>query len=380
MKKIIYILTIVFFSFNVVSHAQCAFTHTEAGNTTTLNYPWTLVGNYSLDSVHIDYGDGNSILQVMPVPTSVQHTYTNAGTYNVCLTRYLSLVGNPSPIVCTFCDSVTISALPITCFSFPDFSSTHSGLQYSFTSTGFCYSCVSQTYRWDFGDGTILNNANPNENHTYTQPGTYNACLIVTGTSASNSICTDTICYSINIPPPCLMQPSFNYTINGQSVTFQGMISWAGSCWLNTYSWNFGDGSNYAGILNPTHVYTFPGTYTVCFSVEGDDLYYSTTHANYTCITIQVVGGLGLNQSTKQYLQVYPNPANNWLYIHLPTNEKSQQLRLYDMFGRMIQHVSLQQNKAETYTLTLSKVSAGIYTLQLETDSGTYNTKVYIQQ
>lgn len=385
MKKWLYILTFLFFCFNVVSKAQCAYTHTEAGNTTTLNYSWVLIGIYSLDSVRIDFGDGNNLLQVLPVPTTAQHTYTNPGTYNVCLTRYLSIVGNPTPIVCTFCDSVTITPLPTPCWSFPDFTMNNSstGPLFSFTSTGICYSCVSQTYLWDFGDGGTSNLPNPT--HTYTQPGQYNVCLIVTGTSVSNITCTDTICHTVVIQPPCYWHPSFAYSINGQTVDFSSWISSGiGYCSFNSCSWNFGDGSNIVTTSSPnstlSHFYPFPGTYTVCLTVHGDDLFYGNTFSNDTCIAITILGAnLGLNQPTKQALSVYPNPAHDWLYIQLPTNENTQGLRVFDMYGRVIQEVSLNQHHAETYSLKLPSVSAGIYTLKLETDRGIYYAKVHIE-
>lgn len=53
------------------------------------------------------------------------------------------------------------------------------------------------TYLWDFGDGTLLSNAQ-NPVHTYTSPGTYIACLTV----SDNTGCNSTICQPLTITTP----------------------------------------------------------------------------------------------------------------------------------------------------------------------------------
>lgn len=292
MKKIVFILAIALFSFNQVVKAQCAYTHFEVGNTTTLSYMWPIALIYTLDSVRINFGDGNSILQTMPVPSMAQHTYANPGVYNVCLTRYLSMIGNPTPIPCTYCDSIYIGGLPTNCNASSSFFFVNNGLSYNFISSGTCLNCATTQYTWDFGDGTILTNGTANETHNYAAPGFYNVCLTINGVAANNTTCTNTSCQAIAVtanPAPCAATASFTNTINGQTVNFNNTSS-CFNCAITSYVWDFGDGSVPNNTPNPSHTYANPGTYTVCVTMTGMDSLNIGTCVDDTCVVITVAG------------------------------------------------------------------------------------------
>ncbi|MGI9190664.1 MAG: PKD domain-containing protein [Chitinophagaceae bacterium] len=469
MKKSILFVLFILLGFFQKANAQCAYSHVEVGNTTTLSYLWPIALIYSLDSVRIDFGDGNSILQVIPVPPTAQHTYANPGVYNVCLTRYLSMLGNPTPIPCTFCDSIYIGGLPTNCTAQAGFFFVNNGLQYNFISSGTCINCATQTYTWDFGDGTILSNASANVNHTYATPGFYNVCLTVNGVAANSTTCSNTSCQAISVvanPAPCNSTASYTSSINAQTASFTNN-STCFNCAITSYVWDFGDGSPTNNTPSPTHTYAAPGTYTVCLTTTGMDSMNVGTCVDDTCMSITIAGipnctavsnftnvnnvnvvqytstgtctgcstvtyawnfgdggtsslpnpthtyaangnynvcltlsgtnannqpcsnqlcrnvmvsGLGVNNFVQQPLSVYPNPANDWLYIDLPATQQAQRLRICDMFGRVMQEVSLSQYHAPNYALKLPSITAGLYTIQLSTDGGTYCSKVYIQQ
>jgi PKD repeat protein len=292
MKKFILILVLALSSSLYSAKAQCAFTHIELGNTTTISYLWPIAGIYSLDSVRINFGDGNSILQVIPVPGNAQHTYANPGTYNVCLTRYLSMIGNPTPIVCNFCDSVFIGGLPTNCVAQANFGFVNNGLQYNFISASACINCTTQNYTWDFGDGTILTNAPANVNHTYANPGFYNVCLTVNGTAANNTTCTNTSCQAIvvtNPPLPCSANASYTSSVVGSSANFTNTSTCTG-CTNTMYVWDFGDGSLPGTTASPSHTYATPGTYTVCLTITGMDSVNMTTCVDDTCMAVAISG------------------------------------------------------------------------------------------
>lgn len=279
-------------SFLQKTQAQCAYTHVELGNTTTLSYLWPIALIYTLDSVRIDFGDGNSILQVIPVPSNAQHTYANPGVYNVCLTRYLSMLGNPTPIVCTFCDSIYIGGLPTNCTAQANFFYVNNGLQYNFISGGTCLNCATQTYNWDFGDGTILTNAPANVNHTYAQPGFYNVCLTVNGVAANNTTCTNTSCQAIAVsanPQPCTALASYTSSVVANTVNFTN-TSTCNTCAISSYVWDFGDGSAPNNTPSPSHTYATPGTYTVCLTLTGMDSMNVGTCVDDTCMSITITG------------------------------------------------------------------------------------------
>lgn len=121
-----------------------------------------------------DFGDG--FLSNLSNP---MHVYANAGTYLVCLT-VADLCGSD-----THCDSVTILCpVPTPWFTF---SQQGGGLTvFNNTSAGM----PSAVYAWDFGDGNSSSVQNPS--HTYSGSGTYLACLSITDSCGTASVC-DTV-------------------------------------------------------------------------------------------------------------------------------------------------------------------------------------------
>lgn len=110
---------------------------------------------------------------------------------------------------------------------------------------------------WDFGDGNFDYSNSISATHSYTSPGTYQACIQVYD---SLNACADSTCHMIYIDS-CF--GSFYCSINGLTGNFYGFAN--GSSPNTVYIWNFGDaGSSYQ--QNPTHTYAYPGTYTVCFA------------------------------------------------------------------------------------------------------------------
>jgi PKD repeat protein len=127
------------------------FSNTSTGNFT--NFYWS-------------FGDGSSSTQYNPV-----HTYTQQGTYLVCLTVY-----NNSGCQSSFCDSITIGTQPGPCtpvfYAFPD-STIGNGIV-NFGLLNIC-GTTGWTYTWDFGDGTTAAGLYPV--HVYQTPGTFYVCV-----------------------------------------------------------------------------------------------------------------------------------------------------------------------------------------------------------
>jgi len=123
-----------------------------------------------------DYGDGSSISTLQ----NPSHTYTLAGTYNVCLTIVDSCGSD------LICQSVTV----IDSLGCPPpssyFTYAANGLSIIFTDS----SIVSgnATYSWDFGDGSGAG-TQQNTSYTYAASGTYNVCLTVTDSCGIATIC-----------------------------------------------------------------------------------------------------------------------------------------------------------------------------------------------
>lgn len=129
-----------------------------------------------------NFGDGNTSNSTNP-----SHTFSTAGTYDVCLT----VEDTVASCIDTICQTITVGTPPVSCdanFAFIQ-DSTNSSQIYAWNlSNG-----TNLSYSWDFGDGGTSNQQYPTYN--YQNIGTYTICLTVSDVSG----CNDTYCDSIVI-------------------------------------------------------------------------------------------------------------------------------------------------------------------------------------
>lgn len=124
------------------------------------------------------FGDGTSSTLQNPV-----HFYQAAGFYDVCLTIYTS-----AGCVDDYCQQVYYDPNnPGSCEAFFSYQSNPAGYYFWFMNQTYAVAGIYYSY-WSFGDGT--NSIEPNPQHEYSTPGTYEVCLnIVTPDSCSDSYC-----------------------------------------------------------------------------------------------------------------------------------------------------------------------------------------------
>ncbi|MFK8004951.1 MAG: PKD domain-containing protein [Saprospiraceae bacterium] len=131
-------------------------------------------------------------------------------------------------------------------------------------------------YLWDFGDGDTSNLENPT--HQYLNQGIFSPCLTVTDTYGCSEIfCND---YGIEI-----INPSVSFTMDNAFQPCPPMFVNFENTSSNVlyYQWDFGDGSGYSNIENPTHIYATPGVYDVTL------IAYSTLNCIDTFVVEQAV-------------------------------------------------------------------------------------------
>ncbi len=192
-----------------------------------------------------NFGDGTTSNQPNP-----SHSYNSNGNYTVTLTvtdtNGCTIPGTSLITIGSFKPSTSFSANRTGCPNVP----------IAFHNT----TGAGASYFWTFGDGDTSNLQNPA--HTYTNPGTYSVSLKVTSangcdstTIKSNYITIESIesDFTVNqkfspCPPFVTL---FTSTVNKPTVT---------------YLWTFGDGGTDTA-ANPTHIYFFPGIYTVSMTV-----------------------------------------------------------------------------------------------------------------
>ncbi|MCE9539695.1 MAG: PKD domain-containing protein [Bacteroidetes bacterium] len=195
-----------------------------------------------------DFGDGSLLNTNLWSP---HHLYATPGTYQVTLTTYSSNLACPD----TLSDSITVFPMPVANFSFTNVC-LNEVMNFNDLSTVTSGTIANRS--WNFGDGTSPN-GNPNPSHIYTNPGSYTVTLIVT----TNNSCKDTITKSVAVHPLPLVQFSSVNVCKGSSISFTDLSSILSTDNIQSWAWNFGDGSPVLNNQNTSHVYANAGSYAV---------------------------------------------------------------------------------------------------------------------
>lgn len=137
------------------------------------------------------------------------------------------------------------------------------------------------SWSWDFGDGNLNTFQNPSNAYIY--PGIYSVILIVT----TNNGCKDTVVKTVVVNPLPTAQFSASNVCDGNVVSFND-LSTISSGNIQSFQWDFGDGSILANNQNISHVYSSAGSYNV---------------------KLLVVSSFGCSDSITKISIVNPNPV-----------------------------------------------------------------------
>jgi gliding motility-associated-like protein len=211
------------------------------------------------------FGDGDS--SILQNPT---HTYGSVGNYDVVL-----VVTNASGCTDTLRRNSLVRIQPprATITLIPQ-----EGCElFTFIPSCFVESVDSIVhYRWDFGDGSVLDGISPT--HIYSA-GTYSLKLIVTSAEG----CTDTVMAPNAIHVGTKPNPTFSatprYACAFQQIFFSDLTSGPVDEWL----WYFGDGGTSTD-RNPIHLYQDTGYFSVTLIVKNNGCRDSIRINNYVYI------------------------------------------------------------------------------------------------
>ncbi|MCB0397370.1 MAG: PKD domain-containing protein [Flavobacteriales bacterium] len=229
------------------------------------------------------FGDGSTSNLQNPA-----HTYPASGTYTVCLMA-TGVTADGTQCRDSICMQVIVKDCGEPCLVFSRFQYTDSCLAVVFFDLSSAGPGTSITnWNWSFGDGNSSNTQNPV--HVYGAPGTYTACLVVTGVTADGNACRDTTCLSVTVKDcggePCSVVPRFQVTDSCLTVNFHDLSTAGPGTAITGWLWNFGDG-NTSNLQNVSHTYPGPGAYQACLTVVGVNVD-GTTCRDSLCVVIQV--------------------------------------------------------------------------------------------
>ena len=246
-----------------------------------------------------DFGDGTSASVTFPQSPNVTHSFAGSAiSHTVCLT-----IQSSNSCTDTKCHTITWqnqgSCVADYYYVYPYVTEPVQFYDWSQSSGG-----TITSWSWDFGDpASGINNTSTSQNpvHTYPAPGYYNVCLTIQGTNN----CNDVKCQVVQVHSYCYAEFTYEDSVN--TVNPVHFIDLSGSIQgpIVSWYWNFGDPAsgtnNFSSLQNPDHIFTAPGTYSVCLTAHGSDsLCYDTW-----CREIVIGGSSGCIAAF-----TYTNPPN----------------------------------------------------------------------
>lgn len=126
-------------------------------------------------------------------------------------------------------------------------------------------------FRWDFNcNGTWDTSWSTNPIVSHTWKDDHSGTVYVQVSDGFYEVTESTMVIVTNVPPSPDAGPDHTI-VEGSIISFHGSFTDPGVLDTHTIEWDFGDGTTVSGTLDPTHLYTNIGEYTVRLIVEDDD-------------------------------------------------------------------------------------------------------------
>ncbi|MBP6539540.1 MAG: PKD domain-containing protein, partial [Saprospiraceae bacterium] len=277
----------------------------------------------------------------------VIYTALQNGTYNVILTNTNQCGQSISDTV-----QYIINAYPIASYALNNGNPTCANQNVQF----FAADGVGNTYNWAFTGGQPSTSNEQNPVILYNNAGTYTVRLIV-----SNIYGADTLDSNVNIGD--LPTAAFTSVINNNQAQFT--MTGNGH---TSQTWNFGDGSN-SSDLNPTHVYSASGNYTIT-------LITSNGCGNDTIVqTVAIIISATDNYNDKVVFNLVPNPASDFINMEFDGFKTGEfKIAVTDLSGRKLIDQTLFLSGKQVQNMEISNLPAGAYFVKL-TGTDIFKTK-----
>ena len=253
-KVLVLSIFILFINFKANAQLKADFNSTTLAGCSPLVVQFNDVSSGNPTSWSWNLGNGTTSVFQNP---SV--AYFDPGAYTVKL-----IIRNASGVdSITKVQYITVYSSPVINFSGSPLSGCFP-LALQFADLSFPGSGAISNWEWDFGDGTLSGLQNPN--HTYTSVGNFNVSLRVRNNYGCVASKTIPSYVHINSGVNAQFTNSTSSSCNAPfTISFQNTSTGTDSL---SYQWNFGDGS-ISSQINPSHIYTSPGNYSVSLVVTN---------------------------------------------------------------------------------------------------------------
>ena len=261
-------------SSNTRTNCKATYTFSTLGTTAKFNVAGSEAptGDSIISRTWI-FGDSTAALTGNRLDPS--HTYTKAGTYNVCL--YIKTKGGCEN---SFCQNITVrdtTTAPTNCKAIFTYTIKDSVITFNSADSRGTTPADSIISRiWSYSDSTTSVSLPGNviaPSYPYTKPGSYKVKLVIKTQSGCENTYTGTV---VIAPKPAATncKAYFNFSIQDKVVKFNSGASVATSTQDSIISriWLFGDSTTAAALqgntVDPTHTYQKPGTYHVILYIK----------------------------------------------------------------------------------------------------------------
>jgi PKD repeat protein len=199
-----------------------------------------------------NFGDSTASTEQNPV-----HTYTQPGTYNVCL----SINSDDGFCSSTVCLPVA-AGTPIPGICGNSFIYYIDSISKEFVFEGLVKYGQADTWTWYFADGTTA--TGQRVSHAFNIPNSFvKVCLTTTGINTDGTVCTSNSCQDVYTydQKPCWNAFTFQPDSSGIVYVFEGFAS---NTKVTSWTWDFNDGTSAKG-QKVTHAFSFtnPGSLTM---------------------------------------------------------------------------------------------------------------------
>jgi PKD repeat protein len=218
--------------------------------------------SYDPDGTIVDYswdfGDGTKGTAV-----SVQHAYSQDGTYTVTLT----VTDNDGATDTTEATKTVLNRSPIASFTESAHTVSSSENIHFDASESHDPDGVIVSYSWDFGDGNTATGVEVD--HTYEDDSVYTVTLTVIDDDDATGSATATK-NVLNRPPLASFTENATIVSQDEAIHFDASDSYDPDGTIVNYLWDFGDGNTATGVTSD-HAYSEDGNYTVTLTVTDND-------------------------------------------------------------------------------------------------------------
>jgi PKD repeat protein len=298
------------------------------------------------------------------------HTFSNSGSYTVCLTYMKKQPNSFDTCYAVFCDVLKIEGPE--CNISTSYTTTIEPNQKMVTFHANSTEDSFGVYSWNFGDGTI--GWGQNASHTFKSNGTYAVCLTYMKTQPNFPFDT---CYAFFCDSITIVRPTCNYntSFSSRNDSLTNSVAFFGNTSNETngfYTWSFDDGTFAVG-KNATHIFSDSGTYVVCLTyVRMNHTFPFDTCRTIFCDTILVRPLFNHNQLEKIdpiNISIYPIPASDVINFELSNQDPSEMtIEVLNHFGEVVKRSNnINGNFIDVYDL-----KEGFYVLRVKSETNIY--------